>query len=285
MEDIQTAVDKVAYLYPTPKYPEQKTDWDIGHKCLAYFEQQLPLSRMLLPWYMKHKLHRCFCKMSAEIHQTRESIEDVVKAMELGSEQLGKLRDEKKSLFNDVAMPHLIKKYKVANCQELTDVAYRWMTKQGKKCYSVECGFSDGEGNDLKCSHILLLYRNDNAVQSSTQIMADLNHPNVRALDMLFGRCGRAYDILNELAMESVCMIDAEQTRPLKQGDVLNLWNQNLANEKDLTCLNTYNVGVVQSDLLKRKKLVLYDKPQNVALDNDMISFFVDRIGMFMERQ
>ena len=80
-------------------------------------------------------------------------------------------------------------------------------------------------------------------------------------------------------------MIDAEQTRPLKQGDVLNLWNQNLANEKDLTCLNTYNVGVVQSDLLKRKKLVLYDKPQNVALDNDMISFFVDRIGMFMERQ
>ena len=260
MSNIQETIDKVKYLYPKAQYPDQKSEWDIGHRCLSYFEQTLPLSRILLPWYLLQKLYQEHCQMPTPIHKTPQSIRDICAAMTLGEVQLKQLRHEKK---DTMATPHLIKKYKVANCQELSDIAYRWLTKQGKRCYCVECCFEDNQGTNLKCTHILLLYRKDNKVQSFQNLIRNLNDPNVQILDMLFQRCGSAYDMLNALSMESVCMIDDEKARPLKRGDVLYLWNQNWAKEVNLEHFNLYRVGRIQSGLFKQKRLVLNSKVIN----------------------
>lgn len=257
MSNIQEVIDKVKYLYPKPQYPEQKSEWDIGHKCLSYFEQTLPLSRILLPWYLLQKLYQEHCHMPTPVHKTPQSMRDVCMAMALGEEQLRRLRYEKKE---EMTTPHLIKKYKVANCQELSDVAYRWLTKQGKVCYSVECSFEDSRATDLRCSHILLLYRKDNQSCSFQNLIQNLNDPNVQILDMLFQRCGSAYDMLNALSMESVCMIDVDKTRPLKRGDALYLWNQNWAADPNFEHFNLYHVGNIRSSLFRTKKLVLYKK-------------------------
>ena len=282
MKDIQKIIDKVSYLYPTPKYPIQKSDWDIGHKCMAYFEQKLPTSRILLPWYLLQKMYQQYCRISTPITQTPQSIRDISDAIALAETQLKQLRNEKKE---NITTTHLIKKYKVANCQELSDIAYSWMTKQGKVCYSVECSFWDNKGTDLKCSHILLLYRKDNKVQSFQNIIKNLKDPNVQALDMLFGRCDRAYNVLNSLSMESVCMINDEKARPLKRGDTVHLRNQNLAEEANFEHLNIYNIGCIKMGLFKNKKLSLYNTPKNAGLDSDIMDFFFEKIRTSMGRE
>lgn len=260
MSNIQEVIDKVKYLYPKAHYPDQKTEWDIGHKCLSYFEQTLSLSRILLPWYLLQKLYQEHCQMPTPIHKTPQSMCDVCEAMTLGEVQLRQLRNEKKETMTT---PHLIKKYKVANCQELSDIAYRWLTKQGKRCYCVECSFEDNQGTNLKCTHILLLYRKDDKVQSFQKLIQNLNDPKVQILDMLFQRCGSACDMLNALSMESVCMINDEMARPLKRGDILYLWNQNWAEEPNLEHFNLYQVGRIQSGFFKSKRLVLNNKAIN----------------------
>lgn len=282
MKHIQEAIDAVSYLYPTRTYPEQKSEWDIGHKCMAYFEQQLPLSRILLPWYLLQKLYQQYCQIPTQIIQTPQSIRNISKAIALASNQLQQLRREKK---NNITTPNLIKKYKAANCQELSEIAYRWMTKHGRTCYCVECSFVDNKGTDLNCSHILLLYRKDNKNESFRNLIKNLNSPNVQALDMLFGRCGQAYDVLNALSMESVCMTNEEKSRPLRRGDALHIWNQNLAQEANLEHLNVYNIGSIGNGLFKKKKLNLYSTPKNVALDNDTINLFVEKFITSMERE
>ncbi len=280
MSNIQQIIDKVKFLYPTAEYPSPKEDWDIGHKCLAYFEQALPLSRLLLPWHLKYTMSRVICGMPTRLNQTKEEVDDMVKARCLGNEQLEKLRKEKEKITS----AHLIKKYKVANCQEISDIAYTWMTKQGKKCYSVQCTFADSSNNELGYSHVLLLYRNDNKVQSYPQMIADLNNPNVRALDMLFQRSGSAYDVLNALARDGMSMTTPESTRPFKNTDTLRLWNQNLADEDGLENINTYVVGSIQSKWLQNKKLVLYDKPRHLGVDEDMIHFILQKIDLSFQR-
>lgn len=280
MSNIQQIIDNIKHVYPTPQYPSQKEDWDIGHKCLAYFEQALPLSRLLLPWYLKYTMSRVICGMPTGLNQTKEEVDDMVKARCLGNEQLKKLRKEK----GKITSTHLIKKYKVSNCQEISDIAYTWLTKQGKKCYSVQCSFADSSNNELGYSHVLLLYRNDNSVQSYRQMIADLNNPHVRALDMLFQRCGSAYDVLNTLAREGMRMVDTESICPLKNTDTLQLWNQNLADEQGLENINTYAVGSIQLSVSDPKKLVLYNKPRNLEMDKDMIDFISQKIDLSFQR-
>ncbi len=209
-EQVVDLLKGVAHLCPQLDLPADKTQWDAGHKCLAYFNEVIPLNSLLL----SSMYYLIYAQMGAGMRDLSDSDFNAWKSIYPVS--VGQQSKFWKEVHTRNATISNIKEYKTAGCGELSIAACRWLKEQGINAYSADFCFYFGKEPDD--THRFVLYTlPDTPRLSFAEMMRDLNNPNVRVCDVWCQKCGTVSELLNHYAGQFVAVKDNQYT-PIMPG-------------------------------------------------------------------
>lgn len=241
----QQLIDSVKHLYPKAVYPENKADWDMGHRCLAYMEKALPMDKMILPsWLLLLSQH---CVVGLRHNFSQKKFLHVLDVWAKGNDRLGELRKAHKCHCMES-----IRAYGVANCGELANVACDWLCEQGQEAYKVTLTVQSKNKEDASDGHCFVLYTADGSKKSFNQMVNNLSSPNIRIVDLWTQKCGSAKDLLDEYTQLLLCDKDIMRPTVFQKGQSVMLMQD---------IFNFYQVGEIGEKAEGQKCLNYYKEP------------------------
>ncbi len=181
-------------FYRQLQLPENKADWDMGHRCLHYHAKALPMTDILLPSYLWTIYKRESAGLIPPTHVPAPLFDAMIN---LVNRRLIEIRSRDLTTIS-VA---LLKRQRVANCSELAGITYRWMVAQGVNAHWISARFHEGPEEIMEANHQFVMYQtNPNVHLSAKEMMHQINNPDIRICDLWLQKCGTARDILAEYA-------------------------------------------------------------------------------------
>lgn len=251
----------VNHLYPKTVYPDNKKDWTIGHKCMAYLEKRAPKENILMPSWLALMVQR---RLKAG-NLFGEEADDFLTIISLANDSLHQLRLDTGHNNNMVS---LVKKHKVANCQEFADMAKQWFDRHGVPCQEAVSMIFDREHRKFG-GHVFILFHTQTPeicsdFNTAVQHLAD---PNMYILDLWLGQCAPAIKLMNTYLNLFINPTDLKDLTYAQRGDLVLLQEGLFLKEgqgQPLTEPKTPRpccvIGTVDQ-IGRKNKLVLMDRP------------------------
>ncbi len=234
-------------LYPPMILPENQADWNAGHACLHSFEKNHPRQKLLIPtladtmirrrsmriidhlqkrefeYSLKKQFPEIFSWVSKKYSLAKWNgvtyytlfifslyYKKLLEKADRADQLIGALR--KKYPFTE-----LISEHNIANCGELSAMAWLFLDYNKVPTHSVKLIYADTHASVLHHTHCFTLFRTDNIKTDFKSAMANLYHPNTRIVDLWLGKCAHPTEIFQDYA-NLFLHIDDAQTANLKGG-------------------------------------------------------------------
>ena len=281
---------KFSKYYPPVDLPVDKSNWHVGHSCLAVLEDLYPRRDLLITTlldsyeidkgqedidklkndYLALELSKAFKDISKlymlqaytsffwhNFIRNVERLSGKMKRLRKATDKADNILIQARNKFDFFDM---IEKEHVCNCGEMGHMTSIVLNANNIPFQSVCLRLKNKEGRLLHDNHCFCLVRTDNKKLTFKQMMAELYHPSTLIVDWWFGRCGHPkemFDMFSNFFVEDTYDKNKKFISCLKPGTRFLLSSQMDRNDDDNTNAN-YVVGYVSS---KMPRVFCQDKP------------------------
>ncbi len=211
---IDAILKRVSPLFPKPALPENKSEWNIGHFCLAYLDRVLPRTHLVRPSYI--------WLLTAHATRVQSPLEESLRATLLETINVcSPRRDMLKQMPLSEVCEFTLNQLRVANCGEVSKVGWDWMRNFDFKAYWVSSAFYSPQFQALTpLDHSFIMFDDrEGATTTLPDMFARLNDPHVKICDPWLGMVGTAQEMMKQWANAMLYgSNDAKQVAPIPAG-------------------------------------------------------------------
>lgn len=263
MNEQQKLATALSPLYPPIILPKNKSEWNAGHACLHSFEKNYPRKKLLIPtlanlmvcmrslnlidklekrnfeYSLKKQFPEIFSWISKKYSLEKWNWVTYYTSF-IFSVYHKKLLDKTKradqligALREKYPFTELIGEHNIANCGELSAMAWLFLDYNKVPAHLVKLTYADTHTSVLQHTHCFTLFRTDNVKTDFKTAMANLYHPNSRIVDLWLGKCAHPTEIFQDYA-NLFLHIGNNRPTALKGGTAFILYSED--DKKPLSC-------------------------------------------------